>query len=133
MQVRDVILVCAIVVAPACTSSAPQDATAPRTCTADMVYALVLSVRDATTQKPNAVGAVVSASVMTDVGTFSETQTGSDSLLIPFGSMPGTYDLLVKKPRYANLTQTGIVVPSRDVANYHPRTVSLDLSLRPNS
>jgi hypothetical protein len=57
---------------------------------------------------------------------------GSDSLLVAVGAMPGTYDLLVKKSGYLDLTKNGVVVPSADVQGCQPKTVPLDVLLRPN-
>lgn len=130
MSYRSIVVLLAAGSMAACSSPNASD---PGVCTPMIVPAVLLSLRDARTQAPIAANAVVSAQISTSHGSFSETHVGSDALLIPVGAMPGTYDLLLKKSGYVDVTKNGIVVPSADAQGCQPKTVSLEVLLQPNS
>jgi len=118
----------------ACSASNAVDATDPPACTASLVPAIVLSVRDAQTQAPAATGVVVDVQHTNSSGVTLQEQAGrSDSLHIWIGASSGTFNLILKKAGYSDLLKNGIVVPAADSLDCHPKTVSLDVLLQPGS
>lgn len=97
-------------------------------CTGDFP-ALRITVRDSLTGTAAASGAIATA---TRRGDTAETiivpnDTSRDGVPIPLGSLPGTYDVLLKKAGYADWTKSGIVV---ETSNCHLQTVSLEALIR---
>jgi len=128
---RRVLLVAAVVPMFACIQGA-SNATGPSACTANIVPALALAVRDSVTQKPIASGVFVSGLVSGKQGTYVLGQPlASDTLTIWLGTISGTYNVQLQKGGYQTVAKTGIVVPSADSLDCHPQTVSLDINLQP--
>lgn len=132
--VRRVLLLGAVVPVAACVSGYSGTPTSPSACTTDIVPALALAVRDAVTQKSIASGVFVTGLVSGKQGTYTLGQPlASDTLNIWIGTISGTYSVQLQKGGYQTAAKTGIVVPSADSLDCHPKTVTVDVNLQPTS
>ena len=118
----------------ACVSGYSGTPTSPSACSADVVPALALDVRDSVTQKASASGVFVTGMVSGKQGTYVLGQPlDSDSLTIWIGTISGTYNVQLHKGGYQTETKSGIVVPPADSLDCHPRTITVDVNLQPTS
>lgn len=134
IRFRSLLLLGAVVPMAACVSGYSDTPTSPSGCTADVVPALALAVRDSATQKGIALGVLVTGIVNGKHGTYMLGQPiDADSLTIFLGTISGTYNVTLQKSGYQTTSKTGIVVPPADSLDCHPRTISLDVLMQPTS
>lgn len=137
MSRKTVLLLPTMIAALACSTSGL--ANPSQTCTGELRTAIVLSIRNATTGAPAASNATVTVQYRGAPGqpdsTSTDTLTSSnafprDSVHVPLGAAPGTYNIVVKEAGYADWTQS-VVVKGQENDTCQPVTVSLDVPLQP--
>ena len=99
-------------------------------CSADLRYALSISVHDSATGAPTASGTVISAALQGSTPQVVDVPSDArfDAEPIVIGTSPGTFDVVVRKANYRDWTRT-IVVKSSD-GGCHPDQVSVDARLQ---
>lgn len=104
-------------------------------CPAVAVGALEVTIRDATTGTPIGANTTVLATLRGTSVRDSSTQAtfpGAGSASILIGGRSGLWDLVIRKPGYAEQTKSGIVVPAGGSSDCpFPATVHLTVDLQP--
>ena len=106
------------------------ESNAPTLCHPVVGFAIVVEVRDETTQ-PAASGVELTGRHTWKGTTISDTARASvDGLTLIVGNLPGEYALTMKKPGYLTWTRNQ-VVPAKDAACGLPATVRITAQLVP--
>lgn len=107
------------------------ESNAPTICHPVVGFAIVVEVRDETTQ-PAASGVELTGRHTWKGTTITDTaRTSLDGLTLIVGNLPGEYALTMKKPGYLTWTRSQ-VVPAKDAACGLPSTVRITAQLTPS-